>query len=81
MLCVEVNITRKLWEELNLVFIPPQGAHPQAVFLDMGLRYLDKEVNTHRLHYGVHYEVVDKDKFFLSVLKYGIEYEEIKCSV
>jgi hypothetical protein len=27
------------------------------------------------------FKVIDKQLFFLAVLKYGIEYDEIKCSV
>lgn len=27
------------------------------------------------------YEVVNKQLFFLSVIKYGIEFEEVKCSM
>jgi hypothetical protein len=79
---VAVNITIKLWKELGLEFIPPDGARSQAMFLDMGLRlnmglpfrHADKNTNTHMLCY----EVVNKDKFLLSVLKYGFEFEEIK---
>ena len=39
----------------------------------------DAEVGLHYISLSkTHYDVIDKQLFFLSVIKYGIEFEEIK---
>lgn len=70
---VNVNITFKLWDALGLQFISPNDPEAQLCFLDLGLRWV--QMNADPLHQ--YYDVIDKEKFFLSVLKYGIEYNEV----
>ena len=45
-------------------------------FDDIGVWKAGLEVRTQRMFL---YEVIDKHLFFLAVIKYGIEFEEIKC--
>ena len=46
--------------------------NPDLTSYEIGIRY-DKN--------RVSYEVKDEHLFFLSVIKYGIEFKELKCSV
>jgi len=32
-------------------------------------------------HYGAAYEVINEKEFFLLVIKYGIEFKELNCSM
>lgn len=70
---VSVNITFKLWDDLGLQFISPNDPEAQLCFLDLGLRWV--QMNDNPLHQ--YYDVIDKEKFLLSVIEYGIVFEEI----
>jgi hypothetical protein len=73
---VELDITFRLWGELGLSYIAPSDGQAQAVFLDMGLRWVEYHVDNKNKKKCT-YDVIDKDQFFLSVIKYGIEFKEI----
>ena len=72
---INLDITFQLWRELGLSYIPPSDSEAQVVFLDMGLRWVSKNMKMDDL--SCTYDVVDKDKFFLAVIKHGLQFKEI----
>ena len=70
---VIIKITYQLWTSLDLKFITPWDKESQTRFLNLGLSWVKKADST--LEHV--YDVVDKEKFLLSVIEYGIVFEEI----
>jgi hypothetical protein len=70
---VNIKITHHLWKELDIEFLTPWDEESQARFLDLGLSWVRK---TDSILEHV-YDVVDKEKFLLSVIEYGIDFEEV----
>ncbi len=69
---ISLNINQKLWKELDIEFLTPNDPEAQDRFLDLGLGWV--QVNENPLNPT--YCVVDKEKFLLSVIKYGLDFKE-----
>jgi len=70
---VIIKLNYQLWKELDLESLTPWDKEAQARFLDLGLSWIKKSDNT--LEHV--YDVIDKKKFLLSVIEYGIDFEKI----
>jgi hypothetical protein len=74
---ISLKITHELWKSLDLEFLAPWDQEAQSRLLDLGLSWVRKTDD----FVTQICDVVDKEKFFLSVIEYGIVYEELNCSM
>jgi hypothetical protein len=79
---IQITITQKLWYDLDLQFCALHSEEAKACLFELGLDFIERfdEDSTQQGRtksiYGI-YDVIDKEKFFLSVIKHGIEFKEI----
>lgn len=61
---------------MDLEFLSPHDPEAVTVFMDMGLRFVERDTKGVKLgNINCIYDVIDEQRFFLSVIKYGMKCE------
>lgn len=69
---ISLKITHELWKSLDLEFLTPWDQEAQARLLDLGLSWVQANDNP----LDSIYSVVDKKKFLISVIEYGLDFKQ-----
>ena len=64
---------------MNVVLLKYERTNQYITSSEIGLKYNPEITKRFKLKNVCVYEVIDKQLFFLSVIKHNIEFEEIKC--